>query len=85
MAGTVGGPMPLPHSPTVLERMGYLLTAMESGHILSKQIPEPVFGIIKWVTGFRIFSLWGLQQVRGEWNLVKLAWNVKRMFALMPA
>jgi hypothetical protein len=23
--------------------------------------------------------------VRGEWNLVTLAWNLKRMFALVPA
>jgi hypothetical protein len=23
--------------------------------------------------------------VRGEWNLVTMAWNLKRMFALVPA
>ena len=37
------------------------------------------------VLGFRQFSLRGLDKVRGEWNLVTLAWNIKRMFALKPA
>jgi len=50
-----------------------------------KQQLEPVFGIIKSVLGFRQFSLRGLDKVRGEWNLVTLAWNIKRMFALKPA
>ena len=35
--------------------------------------------------GFRQFSLRGHAKVRGEWHLVTLAWNVKRMFALIPA
>ena len=54
-------------------------------YALRNQIPEPVFGIIKSVIGFRQFSLRGLHQVKGEWNLVTLAWNVRRMFALAPA
>jgi Transposase DDE domain len=49
---------------------------------LRKQIPEPVFGIVKSVMGFRQFMLRGLDQVRGEWNLVAMAWNMKRMFIL---
>jgi hypothetical protein len=48
-------------------------------------VEEPVFGIIKSVLGFRQFLLRGLDHVRGEWNLVTLAWNLKRMFALIPA
>jgi hypothetical protein len=28
------------------------------------------------------FLLRGLDQVRGEWSLVTIAWNIKRMFAL---
>jgi hypothetical protein len=40
------------------------------------------FGDIKSVLGFRQFLLRGLDCVRGEWNLVTLAWNMKRMFAL---
>ncbi len=50
-----------------------------------KQTPEPVFGIIKSVLGFRQFSLRGLDKVRGEWSLVTMAWNLKRMFVLAPA
>lgn len=51
---------------------------------LRKQTPEPVFGIIKSALGFRQFSLRGLQNVTGEWNLVSLSGNIKRMFALQP-
>jgi len=32
--------------------------------------------------GFRQFSLRGLAKVRGEWMLVCMAWNLKRMAAL---
>ena len=46
---------------------------------------EPVFGIIKSVLGFRQFLLRGLAGARGEWSLVTMAWNIKRLFALVPA
>jgi hypothetical protein len=48
-------------------------------YALRNQTVEPVFGIIKSVMGVRQFSLRGLKKVTGEWNLVCLAWNVKRM------
>jgi len=54
-------------------------------YALRKQAPEPVFGIIKSVLGFRQFLLRGLDKVRGEWSLVTTAWNIKRMFALAAA
>lgn len=44
-----------------------------------KATVEPVFGIIKQVMGFRQFSLRGLAAVAGEWTLVTLAFNLKRM------
>jgi transposase len=47
-----------------------------------KVIPEPVFGWIKHVIGFRQFSLRGLTKVTGEWSLVCLATNVRHMWAL---
>jgi hypothetical protein len=37
------------------------------------------------VLGFRQFPLRGLDSVRGEWSLVTMAWNLKRMFILNPA
>jgi antitoxin component HigA of HigAB toxin-antitoxin module len=52
---------------------------------LRKQTPEPVFGIIKSALGFRQFSMRGLEKARGEWSLVTMAWNKKRMFALNAA
>ena len=49
---------------------------------LRKQTVEPVFGIIKSVMRFRQFLLRGLASVRGEWSLVTMAWNIKRMAVL---
>jgi transposase len=44
-----------------------------------KAVVEPVFGWIKSVLGFRSFSLRGHSKVRGEWNLVCLAVNLRRL------
>jgi transposase len=44
-----------------------------------KAIVEPVIGWIKEVLGFRRFSLRGLANARGEWNVVCLALNLKRL------
>jgi transposase len=46
---------------------------------LRKTVVEPVFGWIKQVLGFRSFHLRGARKVRGEWNLVCLAMNLRRM------
>lgn len=51
-------------------------------YALRKQTVEPVFGIIKSVMGFRQFLLRGKDKVSGEWRLVCLAWNLKRMAVL---
>ena len=75
---------PAPDNPTAPQAMIHRLATPggRKTHGLRKQTPEPVFGIIKSVMGFRQFHLRGLDQVKGEWNLVTLAWNMKRMFAL---
>jgi transposase len=44
---------------------------------------EPVIGIIKAVLGFRQFSLRGAEAVAGEWCLVCLAFNLKRLHILL--
>ena len=49
---------------------------------LRQQTVEPVFGIIKAVLGFTGFSLRGLDKVAGEWGLVALAYNCKRLHRL---
>jgi transposase len=78
---------PAPENPTPLAAMAHRLKtpAGRALYALRKQTPEPVFGIIKSVLGFRQFSLRGLDKVRGEWSLVTMAWNLKRMFVLNPA
>ena len=43
---------------------------------------EPVFGVIKAVLGFRQFLLRGMRKVSGEWNLVCLTYNLKRLHRL---
>jgi len=78
---------PPPANPTPVEAMAHRLKTPEGKRLyaLRKQTPEPVFGIIKSVLGFRQFSMRGHKKARGEWNLVTMAWNIKRMFALVPA
>lgn len=50
---------------------------------LRKMTVEPVIGLIKEVLGFRQFSLRGLPAAAGEWCLVGLAFNLKRLHVLM--
>jgi transposase len=50
-----------------------------------KSTSEPVFGVIKHVMGFRQFLLRGLEAVSGEWNLVSMAWNLRRMHTMSLA
>ena len=75
-----------PENPTPVEAMAHRLKTREGRDLyaLRKQTPEPVFGIIKSVMGFRQFLLRGLEKVRGEWSLVTMAWNMTRMFVLCP-
>ena len=78
---------PAPENPTPVEAMAHRLKTPEGRKLyaLRKQTPEPVFGIIKSVLGFRQFLLRGLDKVRGEWSLVTMAWNIKPMFAFNAA
>ena len=75
-----------PLDPTPVQAMAHRLNTPQGKalYALRKQVPEPVFGIIKSVLGFRQFLLRGLESVRGEWSLVSMAWNLKRMFVLRP-
>jgi hypothetical protein len=75
---------PPPDAPTPLKTMAHHLKTPEGKnlHGLRKQTPESVFGIIKSAIAFRQFLLRGLDHVRGEWSLMTMAWNMKRMFVL---
>ena len=70
---------------TPKEKMAYKLQTEigQAIYNLRKQTVEPVIGIIKEVLGFRQFSLRGLQKAAGEWNLVCIAFNLKRLHTLM--
>jgi transposase len=78
-------PPPEEASPTV--KMAYKLrtTIGKAIYRLRKCTVEPVIGIIKAVLGFRQFSLRGLDPVGGEWCLVCLAFNLKRLHMLSLA
>ena len=73
-----------PADPTPLDAMLHRLKTPEGRALYARRryTPEPVFGIIKSVLGFRQFSLRGLAGARSEWSLVTMARNVKRMFNL---
>ena len=59
---------PAPKNPTSVEAMAYRLQTPEGRKLyaLRKQTPEPVFGIIKSVLGFRQFLLRGLAKEIGR-------------------
>jgi hypothetical protein len=76
-----------PKNPTPVEAMAHRLKTPDGKalYALRKQTPEPVFGIVKEVLGFRQFLLRSLESARGEWSMATMAWNLKRMFALSLA
>jgi transposase len=76
-----------PDDATPLEKMAYKLSTEigQAIYRLRKCTVEPVIGIIKEVLGFRQFSWRGLKKVAGEWCLVCLAFNLKRLHILMRA
>ena len=80
-------PPPLAGNADVVEAMDHRLASVEGRAIyaLRKSTVEPVFGIIKSVLGFRQFHLRGLDAASGEWTLVTMAWNLKRLFNLKSA
>ena len=77
-------PPPLPEPADAVERMRHRLKtrAGRAAYGKRKQTVEPVFGIIKAGMRFRQFLLRGLEAVRGEWSLVTMTWNIRRMAVL---
>lgn len=78
---------PAPQSDDSVHRMAHRLTTKAGRALygLRKQTVEPVFGIIKRVMGWRQMSMRGLEKARGEWSLVTMAWNIKRLHVLRAA
>jgi hypothetical protein len=79
---------PEPEAPaataSVMETMAYRLKTKEGhrNYKKRKETIEPAFGIIKSVLGFRQFLMRGLLKVGIEWDLVILAYNLKRLHRL---
>lgn len=73
-----------PAGASISEVMKWRLKTAEgkAKYKLRQQTVEPVFGIIKSVLGFRQFLLRGLRKVSLEWELVCLAYNLKRLHLL---
>src|SRR5881296_3180134 len=67
---------------TVQERMAAKVRtpAGKALYARRKVIVEPVFGQSKEVRGFRRFLLRGLEKIRGEWCLVCLTHNVRKLW-----
>ncbi len=68
------------HSALSYEHAGKLEAQLraEVGKLLAKAEAADKADVL----GFRQFLLRGLDKVRGEWSLVTMAWNIKRIFAL---
>jgi transposase/IS5 family transposase len=77
-------PSPLLDDSNAVDTMKHRLKTQSGKAVYAtrKSTIEPVFGIIKSVMGFRQFLLRGLDAVKGEWNLVCIAFNLKRLYAL---
>lgn len=77
-------PAPPPVNADALTQMQHALKTPEgrARYARRKCTVEPVFGIVKQVMRFRQFLLRGLTKVQGEWNLICMAWNIKRMAVL---
>jgi hypothetical protein len=77
-------PEPPPENADHVVQMAYKLRTQAGKAIykLRKSTVEPVLGIIKEILGFRQFSLRGLTAAAGEWNLVCLAYNLKRLHTI---
>jgi transposase len=75
---------PLPEYPTSVEKMKHRLQTKEGKQVYSqrKSTVEPVFGVIKHVIGFRQFMLRGFEKAKGEWNLICIAYNLKRLHTM---
>ncbi len=73
-----------PEEASAKEKMAYTLKTEVGKAIyrLRKCTVEPVLGIIQEVLGFRQFLLRGMAVVAGEWTLVCLGFNLKRMHRL---
>ena len=67
---------------TPKERMARKLRTKHGRETYAKRkgMVEPIFGQIKQGRGFRQFLLRGLEKMRGEWRLICLTHNLRKLF-----
>jgi len=72
----------IPKGLSIVDRMRRKLRTKQGRkrYGLRKELPEPVFGQIKQVRGFRQFLLRGKEKVRGEWQLICTGHNMLKLF-----
>ena len=72
---------------SAVEWMRWRLQTQEGRAIYSRRkcTIEPTFGIQKEVMGYQRFLVRGLEAVSKEWDIVCLAFNLRRMFSLKQA
>lgn len=78
-------PAPLRQDADAVGQMKDRLKSSEGKQIYAKRksTVETVIGIIKEIMGFRQFLLRGFKAVSGEWDLLCMAYNLKRMHSLV--
>ena len=72
----------IPNGLSIVDRMRRKLRTKRGRkrYGLRKELPEPVFGQIKQVRGFRQFLLRGKEKVRGEWRFICTGHNLLKLF-----
>lgn len=77
-------PKPVAADADAVTRMKHRLQTTEgkATYARRKCTVEPVFGIIKSVLGHRHFLRRGFRNAQSEWDLISMAWNLKRMHVL---
>ena len=71
-----------PRDLTAQQRMARKLRTKKGRETYAKRkgMIEPVFGQIKQARGFRQFLLRGMENMRGEWNLICMTHNLLKLF-----
>jgi len=77
-------PEPIKEDADPVTSMKHRLKTAEGRQIYARRkcTVEPVFGIIKSVLGHRQLLRRGFLNAQSEWDLISMAWNLKRMHAL---
>ena len=72
----------IPNDLSIVDRMRRKLRTKKGRKCygLRKELPEPVFGQIKQVRGFRQFLFRGLEKVSGEWKFICTGHNLLKLF-----